>query len=197
MRQILTEEGFRVKCTEAAASGIRSIESDNTDFILMTASFEELERVSACPDMVIITSISSYPLQKYRRYEELLEDIRSFVQKLKPGTPVIVNYEYTFLRAAFMDTVTELENRLFWQNGRLKEGVWISDDDQVLTSAGGKQPFCFQSQICFCREIGIYLSILPHVQRQTGMSEWSHFKKPASCSQDILCTFAATGKNAA
>lgn len=161
MRQILTEEGFQVKCTEAAASGIGSIESDNTDFILMTASFEELERVSACPDMVVITSISSYPLRKYRRYEELLEDIRSFVQKLKPGTRVIANYEYTFLRTAFMDTVTELEKRLFWQNGRLKEGVWISDDDQVLTSAGGKTTVLFSISDLLLqgdRNIPVYLA---------------------------------------
>lgn len=70
IRQILVKAGYTVSCfgrVEDLNGGF-----ERTDFVLVHAAFQELNRVTFSPDMVVIMNISSYPLSGYRRYRDHL-----------------------------------------------------------------------------------------------------------------------------
>lgn len=174
IRQILVKAGYTVSCfgrVEDLNGGF-----ERTDFVLVHAAFQELNRVTFSPDMVVIMNISSYPLSGYRRYRDLLEDLQSFIGGLARGTAAVENYDYQFLRNMLGEVNDSLDRFSFRAKGALNEGVWVSPSGEIMLSDSrfGAEPVLIASLDHLLlqgeRNLGIYLAAIAAAERYADPS---------------------------
>ena len=69
---------------------------------VFTVSLNHLEDLPCMPDLVVVTSISPYPVPEgFSRYRELLDAVSAFALSLPTSTVFYVNSDFRFLSAIF------------------------------------------------------------------------------------------------
>ena len=138
--RILTSSGYSVFVREPSPEihcpgGSGPAEAD---VLLYCASFRELPELSFSepPSIVVLTCVSSYPLKGYRRYRDLLSDLRRFLEKLDSRTTLVENFDYRFLESVLGESYRRLPKYLFRTTGELERGVWLSRDLRIMMRDG-------------------------------------------------------------
>ena len=172
--RILTAAGYRADVfADPEAFESRAAEEGGDEGIrIVTAAFSELKRINRSPDLVVVTSVSSYPLRNYRRYRDLLADIEDFQEKLEAGTTIVLNHDYLFLRSVLPKRCTEFNVRLYSLNTEITgDGVCLTGDRVVTLKAGGvERPLLPAEDLLLQgeRNLGIYLAAVSAVGPAAG-----------------------------
>lgn len=173
IRRILEQAGFKVACfSRIEKEKVKQVQLQQ-DFILICASFPELEQVSVIPDVVVITNISSYPLYHYRRYRDLLTDLYDYLSNLNQHFCLIANYDYRFLGGLFKNKFIFKDVSFFGMRGPLERGVWLSQEKVIMLSENEqKVPIICLDDLLLQgeRNLGVYLTAIALTCRYTDLS---------------------------